>query len=67
MDYRDPRFFKTLLLLMFALVALNEGMALGKLDSGTGTGLTIFVAVLGAMLVAFLLFVLIRLIWKQAA
>jgi hypothetical protein len=67
MDYRDPRFFKTLVLLIFTVVAIKEGITLGKLDSSTGTGLTIIVAALGAMVVAFFLFVLIRHIWKQDA
>jgi hypothetical protein len=65
MNYRDPRFFKTFVLLTFTVVAINEGMTLGKLDNGVGTSLTILVAILGAIVVVFLLFVLIRDIWKQ--
>jgi uncharacterized protein HemY len=65
MNYRDPRFFKTFVLLTFTVVAINEGMTLGKLDNGVGTSLTTLVATLGAIVVVFLLFVLIRHIWKQ--
>ena len=52
---------------MLAVSAINVGTALGKLDDGIGTSLTVVAVVLGALVVAICLFVLIRDIWKQDA
>lgn len=67
MNYRDPRFLKTAIPLMLAASAINVGTALGKIDNGIGTSLTVVATVLGALVVGICLFVLIRDIWKQDA
>jgi hypothetical protein len=67
MNYRDQRFSKTTILLTLTIVSINAGMALGKLDNGIATSLTIFAAVLGAVAIAICLFILIRDVWKRDA
>lgn len=64
---QDPRIAKTVWLFCLAVTANLMGMALGKLDSGIGTRLTVFTVILAAVSVAILLFLLVRDIWKRDA
>ena len=67
MASQDPRIAKTIWLLVLVVTVTLMGMALGKLDNGVGTGLTVVTFILTAIAAAIFLFLLLRDVWKREA
>jgi len=67
MDLKDPRVRRTCLLLAPTACALNAGMGLARWDSGVGTGLTAWSAVLAAIATVLFLAAGLWDLWKSDA
>ncbi len=67
MDLKDPRVRRTCLILAPTLTALNAGTVLERLDSGLGTRLTAWAAVLAVIATLLFLTAGIWDLWKNDA
>jgi hypothetical protein len=67
MAFQEPRIAKRAWLLCLVAMLIYMGMALGRLDNGTGTGLTVVTVILAGGAAFIFLFLLIREVWKRDA